>query len=71
MGADKNASDRGGGALERGHGAPVEPLAELGDALSGVGAVAVLVKPTELIIAKTARGVKVSEGPDTLGWSPG
>ena len=27
-----------GGALERGHGAPLEPLAQLGDALGGVGA---------------------------------
>ena len=30
----------GGGALQRGHGAPLEPLAQLGDALRGVGAVA-------------------------------
>ena len=32
----------GGGALQRGHGAPLEPLAELGDALSGEGALAIL-----------------------------
>ena len=29
---------QGGGALERGHGAPLERLAQLGDALGGVGA---------------------------------
>ena len=38
MGADTTANTRGGGALERGHGASFERLAQLGDALSGVGA---------------------------------
>ena len=33
---------RGGGALERGHGASLERLAELGDALGGVGAASIL-----------------------------
>ena len=33
MGADTKASGGGGGALERGHGAALEPLAQLGDAL--------------------------------------
>ena len=38
MGADRKANAWGGGALERGHGASLERLAELGDALSSVGA---------------------------------
>ena len=43
MGADTKANTLwGGGALERGHGAPLEPLAQLCDALSGVGASAIL-----------------------------
>ena len=32
-GVDRKASMQGGGALERGHGAPLERLAQLGDAL--------------------------------------
>ena len=40
MGVDRKASTRGGGALERGHGAPLERLAELGDALGSVGPMA-------------------------------
>ena len=37
MGADRKANTLGRrGALERGHGAPVEPLAQLGDALGSV-----------------------------------
>ena len=40
MGADTRASGGGGGALERGHGAALEPLAQLGDALRTVGATA-------------------------------
>ena len=32
----------GCGALERGHSAPLEPLAQLGDALRSVGALAIL-----------------------------
>ena len=40
-GADRKASTVwGDDALERGHGAPLERTAQLGDALSGVGAVA-------------------------------
>ena len=35
-GADTKANTRGGSALERDHGATLEPLAELGDALGGV-----------------------------------
>ena len=37
----------GGGALERGHGAPLEPLAERGDALDGVLII------IQLIVAET------------------
>ena len=55
MGADKNASDRGGGALERGHGAPLEPLAQLGDAVGGVGAIAIPVEAAELVVAQAAK----------------
>eukprot|EP00964_Phaeocystis_antarctica_P001039 scaffold591_cov65-Phaeocystis_antarctica.AAC.11 len=40
VGADTEANARGGGALQRGHEAPLEPLAQLGDALGGVGAIA-------------------------------
>ena len=42
MGADTKANTQGGGALERGHGASLERLAELGDALGGVGAASML-----------------------------
>ena len=60
MGADTKANTRantrGGGALERGHGAPLEPLAQLGDAVGGVGALAVRVDAAQLVIAQTAKG---------------
>ena len=42
MGADTKANTRGGSALERGHSASLERLAELGDALGGVGASSIL-----------------------------
>ena len=45
----------GGGALERGHSASLEPLAQLGDALCGVGAVAMTVDAAELVVAQTAK----------------
>eukprot|EP00964_Phaeocystis_antarctica_P118567 scaffold82349_cov62-Phaeocystis_antarctica.AAC.5 len=41
---------RGGGALERGHGAPLEPLAQLDNALRTVGAAPRVVDATELIV---------------------
>ena len=44
----------GGGALERGHGAPLEPLAQLGDALGGVGA---LKLPCAAILVDAAQRV--------------
>ena len=46
----------GVGALERGHGAPLEPLAQLRDALGGVGATAERVEAAELIVGQTAMG---------------
>ena len=42
----------GGGALQRGHDTPPEPLAQLRDALRGVGAVAAIVKAAELLVAQ-------------------
>ena len=60
MGTDTN--DRtlgGGGALERGHRASLERLAELGDALSGVLAVTISVEATELV---GVQAVKVGVG---------
>ena len=56
MGADTKASGGGGGALERGHGAALEPLAQLGDALCGVGAIAFGIEAAELIVSQTATG---------------
>ena len=46
----------GGGALERGHGAPLEPLAQLRDALGGVGAAASTRAAAELVVGQTAMG---------------
>ena len=60
MGADTKANTRantrGGGALERGHGAPLEPLAQLGDALGGVSAAPIRVNAAELVEGQTAKG---------------
>ena len=57
MGADMKANT-GGGALERGHGAPLERLAQLGDALGGVGAMLsahdVSEHATDQVIGQTA-----------------
>ena len=44
----------GGGALERGHGASLEPLAQLGDALGGVGAFAKLIEAAERVDGQAA-----------------
>ena len=44
----------GGGALERGHGAPLERLAQLGYALGGVGAAATSINAAELVVGQTA-----------------
>ena len=52
----------GGGALERGHGAPLEPLAELGDALGGVGAVTLIIEAAELVTGQAAKGRRSVNG---------
>ena len=52
----------GGGALERGHGAPFECLAQLRDALGGVGAVAITVEATKLVAGQTAMGRRSVNG---------
>ena len=56
MGADTKANTLlGGGALERGHGAALERLAQLDDALRSVGAVAFEVEAAELVRLQTAQ----------------
>ena len=52
----------GGGALQRGHGAPLERLEQLGDALRGVGAVAIIVEAAELVVAQPAKGSRSVNG---------
>ena len=47
---------RGGSAPKRGHGAHLEPLAELGDALGGVGAVTPIIEAAELVVNQAAKG---------------
>ena len=65
-GADRKANARGGCALERGHRASLECLAELGDALGGVGAVALRIKTAEMVVRQAAKrwGVAVLMGAD-------
>ena len=53
---------QGGGALQRGHGAPLEPLAELGDALGGVGAVTLIIEAAELVVSQPAKGASSVNG---------
>eukprot|EP00964_Phaeocystis_antarctica_P118566 scaffold82349_cov62-Phaeocystis_antarctica.AAC.4 len=55
MGADRKANTRRGGALERGHGATLEALAQLGDALGGVGAVAATIEAAELVAGQAGK----------------
>ena len=50
------------GAPQRGHGAPLEPLAQLGDALGGVGAVAMTVDAAEMVIIQAATGRRSVNG---------
>ena len=45
----------GGGAPKRGHGAALEPLAELDDALGGVGAVTLIIEAAELVVMRGHR----------------
>ena len=62
-GADRKANTRvGGGALERGHCASFERLAQLGDALSVVGAEAILVEAAELVESQAAKGRRSVNG---------
>ena len=63
MGADTKCNRRiwGGGALERRHGASLEPLAERGDALGGVGAFS-MYDAAELAEGQTAKGRKEVNG---------
>ena len=55
----------GGGALQRGHGAPLERLAQLGNALGGVAAEAVNAEAAELVLGQAAKAKRgVSMGAD-------
>tara|TARA_B100000787_G_C16129207_1_gene266506 strand:- start:799 stop:975 length:177 start_codon:yes stop_codon:yes gene_type:complete len=56
MGIDRKANTWANGAPQRGHGAPLEPLAQLGDALGGVVAAAVNIETAELVVGQTAKG---------------
>ena len=49
MGDDTKANALGRGALERGHGAALEALAQLDDALGSVAAMALPIEATELV----------------------
>ena len=62
MGADRKANARGGCALERGHGAPLERLAQLGDALGGVGTVTEIIEAAELVTGQAAKGRRSVNG---------
>ena len=56
MGDDTKANALGRGALERGHGAPLERLAQLGDALGRVGTVTEQVEAAETVTGQAATG---------------
>jgi hypothetical protein len=60
MGRVRSGGHWGGGALERGHGATLEPLAQLGDALGGVIAVAAASKTAESVVFQAAKVVSGS-----------
>ena len=45
----------GGGALERGHGAPLERLAQHGDALCCVAASTLVVDTAEIVVPQAAK----------------
>ena len=62
-GADTKANALwGGGAPKRGHGAPLQPIAELGDALGGVGAVTLIIEAAELVVIQAAKGRRSVNG---------
>ena len=63
MGADTKANTLwGGSAPERGHGASLERLAQLGDARRGVGASAVKINAAELVGIQAANGRRSVNG---------
>ena len=51
-----------GGALKRGHGAALEGLAQLVDALGGVGAAAIIIEAAELVVGQAAKGRRSVNG---------
>jgi len=57
--ADTEANTRAQSAPQQGHKAPLEPLTQLGDALGGVGALAIVTNAAELV---TVQAVKVVLG---------
>ena len=62
----------GGCALQRGHGAPLERLAQLGNALGGVAAEAVKAEAAELVLGQAAKARRgVSMGADTKANTTG
>ena len=75
-GADRKANILGGGAPERGHVALLKPLAQLGDAVGGVGTLdiarIILVEAAELVVIQAAKGRRgVSMGADRKASSLG
>ena len=59
MGIDRKANTQAIGAHQRGHGASLKPLAQLGDALGGEGATAKYIDTTKLV---GSQAVKVGVG---------
>ena len=77
MGADTKANTTlGGGAPQRGHGAPLEPLAQLGDAQGRVDTIeiAIIILPdaAELVVGQAAKERRRCQWAltrkRTLGW---
>ena len=54
-GVDIKANTWGGGALERGHRALLEPLAQRSDPLSGGNELVLLIVPTNEVVLETER----------------
>jgi hypothetical protein len=55
VGIDRKANTQAIGAPQRGHGAPLKPLTQLGDALRVVGAIAVYIDTTELVVVQAVK----------------